>query len=116
MQEVWEIINENFKSDDQAHYLFTPRDLNSIINCLENYCIDLNDINQISQALFYEFTRQFGDKLVTLNEKQALYQLLKKSIGVDLTTYYYLCEETKKLKPLPKGEYQQMLTGYISEY
>jgi len=27
--------------------------------------IDLNNIDQLYQALFYEFMRQFGDKLVT---------------------------------------------------
>lgn len=76
------MINENFKSDDHAHYLFTPRDLNSIVNCLENYLIDLNNSNELYQALGYEFLRQFGDKLVTQNEKNTLIGLLKKVFGV----------------------------------
>lgn len=60
--------------------------------------------------------RQFSDKLVTLSEKQTLYGLFKKIFGVDLNTYYYLCKETKKLKPLSKAEYQQILITYITDY
>ena len=34
LQQVWLAINQHFKSDDHAHYLFAPRDLNRIVDYL----------------------------------------------------------------------------------
>lgn len=34
LTEFWQIVSENFKSDDNAHYLFTPRNLNGIADHL----------------------------------------------------------------------------------
>ncbi len=34
LNEFWNIVTENFKSDDNAHYLFTPRNLNGIVSHL----------------------------------------------------------------------------------
>ncbi len=86
------------------------------MNCLENYFIDLNNLDQLYQALFYEFMRQFGDKLVNLPSKSTLSDLLKKVFGVELKTYYHLCKETKKLKPLSRAEYEGVLFEYIKNY
>ncbi len=34
LNQFWHIVNENFKYDDNAHYLFTPRNLNGIVDHL----------------------------------------------------------------------------------
>ena len=34
LDEFWQMVNKNFRSDDNAHYLFTPRNLNGVVNHL----------------------------------------------------------------------------------
>ncbi len=65
--------------------------------------IDLNNIQLLNQALYYEVMRQFGDKLVSKAQKEKLSAELAKIFGTELATYYTYCKENKKLKPLPKN-------------
>lgn len=43
LNQFWHIVSENFKPDDNVHYLFTPRNLNGIVDHLESYAIDYNN-------------------------------------------------------------------------
>ena len=43
LQEFWRIISENFKSDDHPHYLFSPRNLNAIVDHLQNYNLNFEN-------------------------------------------------------------------------
>ena len=65
MQKFWSVVNENFQADDNAHYLFSPRNLNAIVESLEHYEIDFNDPREINSAVYYEVTKQFADRLVS---------------------------------------------------
>lgn len=46
-------MNQNFKYDDNAHYLFTPRNLNGIVDHLEYYSINYESENELMGALYY---------------------------------------------------------------
>jgi|JI6StandDraft_1071083.scaffolds.fasta_scaffold06284_5 hypothetical protein len=40
VREIWQNIQANFTADEQRHYLFAPRDLNSLVENLRLYDID----------------------------------------------------------------------------
>lgn len=65
---------------------------------LRHYEIDVNDPKEINCAIFYEVSKQFGDRLVSYEEKNKFYELMKPIFGKKTTIYYYL--ENNKLKPI----------------
>lgn len=79
--EFWTVIQENFKYDDNAHYLFTPRNLNGIVDHLESYAIDYQNQNELFGALYYEVNKQFGDRLVDAESKEKFKQLIVPLFG-----------------------------------
>lgn len=107
------MVNHNFRSDDNAHYLFTPRNLNGIVNHLESYGIDFNDLNQILNAVCYEVNRQFGDRLINFKSKQKFMKLVQPIFG-SLTQRYRL--EESKLLPCSQEDYQKVLSEAIKHY
>ena len=40
LQEFWHLVSDKFKPDDHPHYLFSPRNLNAIVDHLKNYSIN----------------------------------------------------------------------------
>jgi dynein heavy chain 2, cytosolic len=64
LQQFWHMVQDNFKSDDNAHYLFCPRNLNSMVDSLEHYQIDMSKAEEVRQALHNEAVKQFEDRLV----------------------------------------------------
>lgn len=69
VESIWSAIQTNFPADERRHYLFSPRDLNSLVDNLALYDINFNKEDEILLALQYELNRQFGDRLVSLEEK-----------------------------------------------
>ena len=81
-------IKQNFRSDDYRHYLFTPRDLNCVAECLKLYSIDFSKEEETSKALLHELYRQFGDRLVNEEAKLKFGQLMEGIFGLPQPSFY----------------------------
>ena len=59
LTQFWDMVQQHFKPDDNAHYLFCPRNLNSMVDSLEHYNIDMKNKDQVIGAMRNEAVKQF---------------------------------------------------------
>lgn len=62
---IWKTLQTSFPPDEHPHYLFTPRDLNCLVENLSLYDANFSKEDEVLAALQYELLRQFGDRLVS---------------------------------------------------
>jgi len=72
-------VKQKFSPDEHRHYLFTPREVTSLIYSMLRY--EIPDAASLIEVMVYESQRTFKDRLVDRDSKKrfdsVLYQLLK---------------------------------------
>jgi dynein heavy chain 2, cytosolic len=110
----WLCLQENFKADDNAHYLFCPRNLNSMVDALEHYDIDMTNQQVLMQALRNEAAKQFEDRLVDAQAKAQFQKLMAPIFGKNGEVVF--TAEGGKLKAVGREEYRQILAKAVKSY
>lgn len=111
IREIWKNIQANFTADEQRHYLFAPRALNSLVENLRLYDIDLTKEDEIMSALQYELIRQFADKLVDEEARSKFDRLFKTSRDL-----FYTSGQSGKLIQTNREQFTLSLKGTIDFY
>lgn len=79
MIELYTNVKSKFSVDEHRHYLYTPRDITSLVFSLLRY--DIREPQALIEVLIYESSRIFKDRLVDKESKakfdSTLYNLLK---------------------------------------
>lgn len=92
--ELYSNVRQKFSVDDHRHYLFTPRDITGLVFNLLRY--EINEAQGLIEALIYESSRIFKDRLVNKDSKMSfdkiLYALLKNHLrfGEALKDTYFV--------------------------
>lgn len=98
------MVQDNFKPDDNAHYLFCPRNLNSMVDSLEHYQIDMAKADEVLQAMRNEAVKQFEDRLVNADEKARFRKLLLPIFGPPGEIVFTMVDN--KLKSVQQKDYR----------
>jgi dynein heavy chain 2 len=92
--DVYANVKAKFSVDDHRHYMFTPRDITSLVFNLLRY--DVQEAQSLIESLIYEASRIFKDRLVDKDSKlrfdKILYTLLKNHLryGEQLKDTYFI--------------------------
>lgn len=115
LQAFWKCIHENFHSDDNAHYLFCPRNLNAMVDSLEHYQVDMSKLDDVMLAMRNEAVKQFEDRLVDYDSKVKFRKLIEPIFGGNKGDVIFTLVEGK-LKPVSRSEYIEGLQKAIKNY
>ena len=94
MIELYSSVKSKFSVDEHRHYLFTPRDITSLVFSLLRY--DIREAQSLIEVLIYESSRIFKDRLVDKESKvkfdSMLYSLLRNHLKYNekLTDTYFI--------------------------
>jgi dynein heavy chain 2 len=91
---IFQGVKAKFNVDEQRHYLFTPREVSSLVYSLLRY--RCNGAQELIETLIYEAQRVFKDRLVDKESKKRfdniLYKEMKQNLnwGDRITNQYYI--------------------------
>ena len=105
--DLYSNVRQKFSVDDHRHYLFTPRDITSLVFNLLRY--EIAEAQGLIETLIYESSRIFKDRLVDKESKtrydKILYSLLKNHLryAEQLKDVYYISKIVQGNQSLVPG-------------
>uniref|UniRef100_A0A914XX81 Cytoplasmic dynein 2 heavy chain 1 n=1 Tax=Panagrolaimus superbus TaxID=310955 RepID=A0A914XX81_9BILA len=130
MVRVFEQMRQIFRVGDQVHYSFSPLDLTNWVVSLMRYqytntFAENNASDELNNAVVYEASRIFKDKLINADHKMRFDQILTEVFGskiggkiysTNLGPFNPVNSVGKQLQPINKSDYIQLLDKSINRF
>lgn len=108
MLELWNLVSRDFRMDKKRHYRFTPRNISEWAQSLQRYDLETTGLEN---ALAYEASRVFRDKLVDNESREHFDSLLASALTSHFRKGASLHETMFTSLAVPRNEREETPVG-----